>query len=81
MGIRIGDLVLPRDEREFLFATANEIKFEAEPMEIFWDDMPGVVIDIVLEDERLDYSQIKVMVGEVIGWTYSDYVKVIRKSK
>ena len=79
-GIKVGDLVFPRDSRDFLFASPNELKFEADPIELFWDDIPGVVVDVV-KDPGQDYSQIRVMVGEVIGWTYSDYVKVIRKSK
>lgn len=75
--IQVGDMVLPIDEREFLFATPNEIKFEADPIEVFWDTIPGIVIEIQQLDPPQDYYQVKIIVGDIIGWTYSDYIEVI----
>jgi hypothetical protein len=73
--IYVGDLVLPVDEREFLYSTPDKIESEEDPIDMIWnDEMPGIVIDILEFYPPREYYQIKVIVEDVIGWTYSDYV-------
>lgn len=76
--IRVGDLVVPVDGREFLYTTPDKIELEEDPIDIVWDDDAfGIVINVEVFDPPQDYYQIRVVVGDVVGWTYSDYVKPI----
>lgn len=75
--IKVGDIVLPIDEREFLFSHHNEMAFEADIVEIFWDDIPGIVIKTLDFDPPREYYHIQISTGEVVGWTYSDFVELI----
>lgn len=76
--IRVGDLVLPVDEREFLFSTPEKVASEEDPLDVIWsDDTPGLVVEIREFHPSRDYYKIKVIVDEVIGWTFSDYVWII----
>jgi len=73
--VQVGDLVLPVDEREFLFSTPGDVETEEDPIDMIWsDDTPGLVVQVLNFDPPRDYYQIKVIVDEIIGWTYSDYV-------
>lgn len=76
--VRVGDLVLPIEEREFLFLSPDDSDLEKlEVAEVFWDDTPGVVLEILEFDPPKEYQQIKLMVSESVGWTYSDYVWIL----
>jgi hypothetical protein len=76
--VRVGDLVLPIEEREFLFLSPDDSDLEKlEVTEVFWDDTPGVVLEILEFDPPKEYRQIKLMVNESVGWTYSDYVLIL----
>ena len=76
--VRVGDLVLPIEEREFLFLSPDDSDLEKlEVTEVFWDDTPGVVLEILEFDPPKEYRQIKLMVNGSVGWTYSDYVLIL----
>ena len=76
--VKVGDLVLPIEEREFLFLSPDDSDLEKlEVTEVFWDDTPGVVLEILEFDPTKEYQQIKLMVNESVGWTYSDYVWIL----
>ena len=76
--VKVGDLVLPIEEREFLFLSPDDSDLEKlEVTEVFWDDTPGVVLEILEFDPPKEYQQIKLMVNESVGWTYSDYVWIL----
>lgn len=76
--VKVGDLVLPIEEREFLFLSPNDSDLEKlEVTEVFWDDTPGVVLEILEFDPPKEYRQIKLVVNESVGWTYSDYVWIL----
>lgn len=77
--ICVGDLVLPIDEREFLFTCPDKIGAQEDPMEMIWEDTIGVVISVEVCDHDSEYCQVLIFVDEVTGWTYSDYIKVIHK--
>jgi hypothetical protein len=75
---RIGDLVLPIDEHDFLFSVPDKIASEEDPIDMIWnDDMPGIVVEVLDLDPPREYYQIRIIVGEIVGWTYSDYVWVV----
>ena len=76
--IQIGDLVFPREENEVLFIDSEKISSEEDLSEMVWDMSPGIVIDIAMCHSILECFQIFVVVDNIVGWTYSDYVKVIR---
>lgn len=78
-GIQIGDLVFPREENEVLFIN-SEINFESKEdiSEMVWDMSPGIVIDVATYS-IVEFFQVFVVVGNIVGWTYSDCVKVIRR--
>lgn len=76
--IRVGDLVLPVDSREFLYSSPDKVEREEDPIDLFWDDsMPAIVSEVLNFDPTRDYYQVRVIVNEMIGWTYSDYIWVI----
>jgi len=73
--IQVGDMVLPIDEQEFLFSLPDKVESEEDPIDMIWyDDTPGLVVQVLSFDPPRDYYQIKVIVNEIVGWTYSDYV-------
>ncbi len=76
--ISVGDLVLPANGREFLYTTPEKVECEEDPMDMFWDDnMPGIVVEVSHLDPPQEYYQIRIAIVDAVGWTYSDYVKVI----
>ena len=77
--IKIGDLVFPREDNEVLFIDSEKISSEEDLSEMVWDNSPGIVIDIAMCHSILDCFQIFVVVDNIVGWTYSDYVKVIQR--
>lgn len=79
--IKVGDLVFPLDEREFLFSTPSKIETEEDPIEVIWEFIPGIVICVLEFDPPQEYCQIQIIVEDIVGWTYSDYVRVVSKIK
>ena len=77
IGLRVGDLVMPMDSEEFLFSSAFEMDADADPIECCWSAMPGVVIGVEDFVPPRGYMRACIVVGGSIGWTYSDYVRVI----
>lgn len=79
--IKIGDLVIPKAGREFLFSVCQEMSFEAEVEEFYWDENPGIVINVLKVDDIKEYSQVEIVVGNTVGWTYSDWIKRVKNGK
>lgn len=79
--IQVGDLVFPLDEKEFLFTTPSKVETEEDPIEVIWEFIPGIVVDILDFDPPQEYCQIRIVVDGIVGWTYSDYVKIVSKFK
>ena len=76
--IQVGDLVLPIDEREFLFSSPDKVESEEDPIDMIWEDyVVGLVVDVLEFEPQREYYQVRIMVEEDVGWTYSDYVRVI----
>jgi hypothetical protein len=76
--IQVGDLVLPVDPREFLFSSPDKVESEEDPIDMIWEDyVIGLVIDVLEFEPQREYYQVRIMVEEDVGWTYSDYVRVI----
>jgi len=77
--VGVGDMVLPTDDRDFLYSIPDKAESEEDPIDMIWEnDMIGIVIDVQTLEPPQEYYQVKVVVGDVIGWTYSDYVRIIR---
>jgi len=76
--IQVGDMVLPIDEREFLFSSPDKVESEEDPIDMIWENyVVGIVVEVMEFKPQREYYQIRIMVEESIGWTYSDYVRVI----
>lgn len=76
--VKVGDIVLPLEAREFLYLAPPAEEVDREPDEMVWTvDEVGLVIDVVEYDEPRDYKYISVIVNGIIGWTYSDCVWVV----
>jgi hypothetical protein len=75
IGLRVGDLVVPMDSEEFLFSSA--FGMDADPIECCWSSGPGVVIGVEDFVPPRGYTRVHIVMGGSIGWTYSDYVRVI----
>lgn len=80
--IRAGDLVIPIDEREFLFSSPEKAEDESEPIDMIWgNEDVGIVVKILQFDPQRDYHYVCVVVSEVVGWTFSDYIRVVHENK
>lgn len=78
VGVSVGDLVLPRDREEFLFVCPAGMDPDFDPIEVVWDGVAGLVVDVLpSRSVDLNYRRVCIMVGGQIGWTYSDYVCVV----
>jgi len=79
--IQVGDMVLPIDEREFLFSSPDKVESEEDPIDMIWENyVAGIVVEVMEFKPQREYYQIRIMVDESIGWTYSDYVRVISRN-
>jgi len=79
--IQVGDMVLPIDEREFLFSSPDKVESEEDPIDMIWENyVAGIVVEVMEFKPQREYYQIRIMVEESIGWTYSDYVRVISRN-
>jgi len=73
-------MVMSRDEDEFLFLNPGNSFDEKElKTEIFWGDSIGVVVEVGNLEPQKPYRRVRVMVDGVVGWTYSDYLQVVRR--
>lgn len=75
--MRIGDLVVPVDERELLFSSPDKVEFEDDPIEMIWHDVPGIIVGVMVYEPPREYVRVRVMVDDVVGWTSSDCVRVV----
>lgn len=76
--ICVGDLVLPMEANEFLFSSPEAAVEETDPIDVVWEvDSPGVVLRVLSFEPPREYCHVRVLVGDVVGWTFSDYVSVI----
>lgn len=76
-GLTVGDLVLPLDSEEFLFSSAFEMDPDADPIECCWSGSLGVVIGVEDFIPPRGYMRVCIVAGGCVGWTYSDYVRLI----
>lgn len=72
--IKVGSLVIPVESEEFLFMKSDGLDYELDPIEAVWDEGVGVVLEILDFNPSREYKRVRIMAGERIGWTYSDYV-------
>lgn len=78
--MEVGDLVVPIVDEEYLFVDEEyweEGKDNSwfDPIEMIWDGVYGVVLRVEEFVPGREYK--KVLVGKMIGWTYSDYLEVV----
>lgn len=78
----VGDLVAPLWPNEFLFRTPEDAVNECDPLPVVWDlcEM-GVVIELREFEPAQEFHNARVIVGGVIGWTFTDYIRVVVKGK
>lgn len=74
---QVGDMVTPRED-EFLFLDSGTPALKEAPTEIFWSESLGVVLEVGSLEPQKTYRRVRIIVDGVIGWTYSDYLQVIR---
>lgn len=77
--IRVGDMVTPRGADEFLFLDLGTSIGLHTVTEIFWGDSVGIVIDMERLDPQKFYRRVRVIVDGFVGWTYSDYLRIVRR--
>jgi len=78
--VGVGDMVLPTDDRDFLYSIPEKVESEDDPIDMIWEnDTIGIVVDVQPVEPPQEYYQVKVVVAEAIGWTYSDYIKIIHR--
>lgn len=78
MNISIGDMVLPHEDKEFLYSSPSDN--EAEELEVIestWEDTLGLVVEVLEFYPPREYQQVKIVVEGMVGWTYSDYVWIV----
>lgn len=75
--MKVGDLVLPINDEEFLFTRAEAMDPDSDEVELTWREIPGIIIELSEFSPKKKYKRVRVIVGDTIGWTYSDYVGVI----
>jgi len=76
--ICVGDLVMPTEASEFLFSSPEAAVDETDPIDVVWEvDSPGVVLHVLSFSPPREYCHVRVLVGDVAGWTFSDYVRVV----
>ena len=78
----VGDLVEPLWPNEFLFRTPEDAVNECDPLPVVWDlcEM-GVVIELREFEPAQEFHNARVIIGGVIGWTFTDYIRVVVKGK
>lgn len=80
--LHVGDLVVPVVGEEYLFVDEDyweedEGNSWVDPIEMVWDGVYGVVLRVEEFVPGREYKKVKVLVGKMIGWTYSDYLEVV----
>lgn len=75
--MKVGDLVLPAHDEEFLFSEAERMDPDTDDVELSWREVPGIIIELSDFSPKRKYQLARVVVGDVIGWTYSDYICVV----
>jgi hypothetical protein len=78
----VGSLVVPVVGEEYLFVDEDYWDDEEkgswfEPIEVVWEGVYGVVLVVEEFVPSREYQRVRVLVGEVVGWTYSDYLEVV----
>ena len=78
-----GDLVLPRERYEALYPDRPSMYDSDRDQTVFlwYGDKPGVVIKIDLPPGGCDalYRHVYILVGDRVGWTYSDFLRIINE--
>lgn len=80
--VEVGNLVMPVVDEEYLFVDEeywdeDEGSSWFDPVEMVWEGVYGVVLRVEEFVPSREYQRVRVLVGEVVGWTYSDYLEVL----
>lgn len=75
--IQKGDLIKPFPDKEYFFLEDKIDEPEDVWIEVAWKDVPGVVLEVNDFDPPREYKRLRVVVNGTLGWTYSDYVRVV----
>lgn len=68
--------MIPVDDHEFLFSSPDKVAEEADPINLIWDnDAPGIVVEVLSFFPPRKYYHVRIVVDDMVGWTYSNYVK------
>lgn len=78
--MRVGDMVLPVAERDYMFLEDGMSGECSEDVlsEVDWSYEVGIVLEVRDFDPPREYLRVRMLVGGVIGWTYTDYVWVVK---
>lgn len=75
--MKVGDLVLPAGDEEFLFAEPDRMDPETDTVELSWCEVPGIVLELSEFTPKRNYQRARIIVADVTGWTYSDFIYVV----
>jgi len=76
--INVGDMVIPIDDRDFLYSIPEKLESEDDPIDLIWNnDTPGIVLEVINFHPPRSYYNVRIIVDDMVGWTYSDYIKKI----
>jgi len=75
--MKVGDLVLPENDEEFLFSRPESMDEQIDDVELTWREVPGIIIEIIDFKPKRNYRRVRIIVGDAVGWTYSDYIYVV----
>ena len=76
LALRVGDLVSPFGSVGFMMVERGEDGFSFDVVSRD-DAMVGIVVEVVGYSPVREYDLVKILVGGLVGWTYSDYVQVV----
>ena len=78
-----GDLVLPKESYEHLYPDRASMydSDRDQTVYLWYADKPGVVIKIARPPGGCDvtYNHVYILVGDHVGWTYSDFLRIINE--
>lgn len=76
----LGAIVVPVEEHGHMFLEAGMGWESNEDVmdEFAWVDDVGIVLDVSEFDPPREYLRLRLLVCGRVGWTYSDYVHVVK---
>lgn len=85
-----GDLVLPKEDYETLYPDVSSMYpnrsneyFDVDLNQTFqlWHkNHLGVIVKISVPPVECSYKHVYILVGSKVGWTYSNFVRIIREN-